>query len=126
MAYPYYQPYGNYYPQQQASASTMIWVSGLNEAQMYPVAPNNAVVLWQQDGKTIYLKQADATGKPSMRIFELTERSQSIPGPEVKQGAEQEQSEIKNILEELTSIKEEILTMKTQLCGKKVKTNDAE
>jgi len=106
MAYPFYQsPYqqfGGYYPQsyqpvaqpqmvqpqqmqptqmpvanQTSSTSGIIWVSGAQEAQMYPVAPNNAVALWENSGKLIYLKQADATGKPTMRIYELVERSES-------------------------------------------------
>ena len=96
MAFPYYQPYGswvpqnfqaqNYQPQMQAqnyqqqtqpAASGIIWVSGSQEAQMYPVAPNNAVALWEQSGKTIYLKSADATGKPTMRVYDLVERSET-------------------------------------------------
>lgn len=89
MAYSYYQPYGNYYPQNypvqnyqmtpqpNQNATGIIWVSGSQEAQMYPVAPNNAVALWEQSGKVIYLKSADATGKPTMRIFDLVERSES-------------------------------------------------
>lgn len=44
---------------------------------MYPVAPNNAVALWARDGKTIYLKQADATGKPSIKIYDLVERAET-------------------------------------------------
>ena len=88
-----YQPFGGYFqqpvmPQQMQvpqiqqqqgnpSPSGIIWVSGAQEAQMYPVAPNNAVALWENSGKVIYLKQADATGKPTMRIYDLVERTQS-------------------------------------------------
>ena len=85
MAFPYYpayQPYGGYYPQNQQQnqvipASGIIWVSGAQEAQMYPVAPNNAVALWEQSGKTIFLKSADATGKPTLRVYDLVERSET-------------------------------------------------
>ena len=42
--------------------SGIIWISGLQEAQMYPIAPNNAVALWEKSGKVIYLKQADHDG----------------------------------------------------------------
>lgn len=83
----YYQPYGNYFPQtypvqnyqmtQQSSSTGIIWVASAQEAQMYPVAPNNAVALWEQSGKVIYLKTSDATGKPTMRIFDLVERSET-------------------------------------------------
>ena len=93
MAYPFYyaNPYNNFYPpayQPQQTAQTpagIIWVSGINEAQMYPVAPNNAVSLWENSGKVIYLKQADATGKPTMRIFDLVERTEtSSAAPDAK------------------------------------------
>ena len=57
--------------------SGIIWISGMQEAQMYPVGPNAAVALWQKDGKTIYLKQADATGKPTMTVYDLVERKES-------------------------------------------------
>lgn len=96
MAYPFYQtyqPYSGYLPQnyqpviqaQQMQPqpqtfqgqNSIIWVSGMQEAQMYPVAPNNAVALWEQSGKTIYLKSADATGKPTMRVYDLVERTET-------------------------------------------------
>lgn len=57
--------------------SGIIWISGLQEAQMYPIAPNNAVALWEKSGKVIYLKQADATGKPTMTVYDLVERKES-------------------------------------------------
>ena len=95
MAFPYYPAYQNpyqqnYYPtyQQQNQAqqpqqtftpptpqASIIWVSGEREAQMYPVAPNNAVTLWSQTEPVVYLKQADATGKPSLKIYDLVERA---------------------------------------------------
>lgn len=62
----------------------IIWISSLQEAQMFPIAPNAAVALWQKDGKTIYLKSADATGRPALKIYDLVERTEdiadSIPG----------------------------------------------
>lgn len=80
--YPMYQPVQQPVQTQQpynpiANQSGIIWVSGANEAQMYPLAPNNAVALWSRDGKTIYLKQADATGKPSMKVYDLVERAET-------------------------------------------------
>lgn len=57
--------------------SGIIWISGEREAQMYPVAPNNAVTLWSQTEPVVYLKQADATGKPTLKIYDLVERVQT-------------------------------------------------
>lgn len=78
-----YQPYQMYQqpqyqqPAQQQPQTSIIWVSGEQEAQSYPVAPNNAVALWDSNGAAIYLKQADASGKPSIKAFDLVERTQS-------------------------------------------------
>ena len=74
---------------QPASQSSIIWVSGEQEAQMFPIAPNNAVALWEKTGKTIYLKQADPTGKPTMTIYDLVERTttpapQQAPQPQIQ------------------------------------------
>lgn len=63
-------------PQQaQASGQSMVWVSGEAEAMAYLVAPNSAVALWDSNSPTIYLKQADASGKPSIKVYDLVERT---------------------------------------------------
>ena len=41
------------------------WVSGEQEARGYLIAPNSAVALWDSTAPTVYLKQADASGKPT-------------------------------------------------------------
>lgn len=78
---PYYQPTQfNALPTPQNNAPTqnsIIWVSGAQEASMYPIAPNNAVTLWDKSGKTVYVKQADATGKPTMTVYDLVERTEN-------------------------------------------------
>ena len=92
---PYYQPRmmdnlaqlraGQYQPQQmqqvqpqqvQTGGQSMVWVSGEAEAMAYLVAPNSAVALWDSNAPTIYLKQADASGKPSIKVYDLVERTQ--------------------------------------------------
>ena len=87
MAYPYYNAYQSgymMYPsypyQQQATAqqiqqSGIIWVQGgLAEAEQYPLAPNSAVALWDAKAPVIYVKQADATGRATIRILDTKER----------------------------------------------------
>lgn len=61
-------------PMPQQSGQSMVWVSGQAEAMSYLVAPNSAVALWDSNAPTIYLKQADASGKPSIKIYDLVER----------------------------------------------------
>ena len=77
--YQFQQPFQNYTPQNYSQQNSgMIWVSGEQEAQSFPVAPNAAVALWDSNGRTVYLKQADASGKPTLKAFDLAERHQSV------------------------------------------------
>ena len=70
-----YQPNMQQVPQQQASPS-IVWVQSEQDALNYLVAPNSAVTLWDSNAPVVYLKQADASGKPSMKIYDLVERTQ--------------------------------------------------
>mgnify|MGYP005800751443 CR=1 FL=1 len=70
-----YQPNMQQAPQQQPSPS-IVWVQNEMEAANYLVAPNSAVTLWDSNSPVVYLKQADASGKPSMKIYDLVERTQ--------------------------------------------------
>lgn len=100
MAYPYFNPY---YPQpmpdnlmqmrqmQQPQMQPMQqpvqqnpiaqggvqWVSGEQEARGYLIAPNSAVALWDSSAPTVYLKQSDASGKPTLKIYDLVERAET-------------------------------------------------
>lgn len=72
------QPLGGQYANQTSQpVNDMIFVLGEVEATSYPVAPNNAVVLWDRDQPTIFIKSVNAQGIPSMRILDYTERAQS-------------------------------------------------
>lgn len=69
-------------PQQaQVSGQSMVWVNGEQEAMGYLVAPNSAVALWDSNAPTIYLKQADASGKPSIKVYDLVERNAPTTAP---------------------------------------------
>ena len=69
-------------PQNQQS-SGLIWVQGEQAAKSYLVAPNTTVQLWDSEEKVIYLKSADASGMPSMKILDYTIRgdanTQTVP-----------------------------------------------
>lgn len=73
-------------PQAQPTAS-IIWVDGYNEAAMYPVAPNAAIVLWDRMAPVLYLKKADVTGKPSMTVYDLVERREAPKSAGTAEGA---------------------------------------
>lgn len=64
---------------QQADSGGIIWVQGEAGAKAYLVAPGNTVQLWDSESQTIYLKSADMSGMPSMRILDYTERNTAQP-----------------------------------------------
>lgn len=82
-----YQPM--YYPQQyqpqmpqqpaQQNSGGIIWVSGEAGAKAYLVAPNTTVQLWDSEENVIYIKTADNSGMPSMKILDYTIRESSSP-----------------------------------------------
>lgn len=82
--YPQFQPMINaQIPQpgqtQQVQNTNIIWVSGEAGAKSYLVAPNTTVQLWDSEAQVIYLKSADASGMPSMKIIDYTIRDMSQP-----------------------------------------------
>ena len=74
--------------QSQQNGQSMVWVNGEQEAMGYLVAPNSAVALWDSNSPTIYLKQADASGKPSIKIYDLVERTSGPRTPQQATGTE--------------------------------------
>jgi hypothetical protein len=64
-------------PQNPMAQSGVQWVSGEQEARNWMIAPNAAVALWDSSAPTVYLKQADASGKPSLTIYDLVERTET-------------------------------------------------
>lgn len=83
-----YQPSQMYFPQVQQpiqpavpqnpapnnNNNRIIWVQGEAGAKSYLVAPNNTVDLWDSEAQVIYLKSADASGMPSMKVLDYTVR----------------------------------------------------
>lgn len=61
--------------QQPFQQGSLIWVSGEAGAKAYLVAPNTTVQLWDSEANCVYLKSADATGMPSMKILDYTIRN---------------------------------------------------
>ena len=63
-------------PNMTQGPQDIIWVQGEAGAKSYMVAPGHTVPLWDSESQTIYLKSADQSGMPSMRIIDYTERLQ--------------------------------------------------
>ena len=132
VAYPYYGTYmPNFYPgsyqqtpppvqqttQQYQTPLTnqnsIIWVPNEQAANDYLVAPNSAVTLWNSNAPVVYLKQADASGKPSMKVYDLVERTQRpVQAPTVEYAPLSRLEALEARLNELVSVKETPRTVK--------------
>lgn len=81
-----YNPYQTYYQPQQmpqqipAQNNGIIWVQGIEAAKSYLVAPGNTVALWDSENQSIYLKTADMSGMPTLRVLDYSERV-TVPKP---------------------------------------------
>lgn len=75
-------------PQNPVATGGVQWVSSEQEARGYLIAPNSAVALWDSSAPTVYLKQSDASGKPTLKIYDLVERAETAPNAPPKPGVE--------------------------------------
>ncbi len=84
---PYYQlpNYQTQVPSQPQSGIT--WVDGLSSARAYPVANGTSILLMDSNESAFYIKSADQSGMPSLRIFDYCERviTQSNSQPQAAQ-----------------------------------------
>ena len=128
MAYPNYYPnypYGYNYPQQQSQQmpqaygvsqapqpvqpsgqSGIIWVQGEAGAKSYLVAPGSTVQLWDSEAQVIYVKSADSSGMPSMKILDYKIRDDSAPigrsgSPEGRFATKEDVNQVRKELEQL-------------------------
>lgn len=116
-----------YYPQQaqmqpqQLNGNSIIWVQGEAGAKSYLVAPNNTVQLWDSENNVIYLKSADSSGMPSIKILDYTIR---------ENGSQMAQNGLRSNVEYAT--KEELEKLKADIMSlikkddKKGSINDGE
>lgn len=73
VTYPQVQPM-TYSQYQQTQTSGINWVQGIEGAKAYPVAPNANVMLMDSSANTFYIKSADATGRPTISLYDYEER----------------------------------------------------
>ena len=114
-----YQPAQIVYPQNQQQQTQQnggrIYVQGEESAKSYLVAPNQSVELWDTESQTIYLKSADASGIPSIRILDYTYRESM---PKSKEDLDMGAFATK---EDVDILKEEIASLRANIEGKEGK-----
>lgn len=76
---PQYQAQQFQQPQTAQQNNGITWIQGEAAAKSYLVGANNSVVLFDSESQTIYIKSADASGMPSMKILDYTIRT-NTPG----------------------------------------------
>ena len=115
-----------YTPQSQQQ-NGIIWVSGEAGAKAYMVAPNNTIQLWDSESQTIYLKSADASGMPSMKILDYTIRDSLKNSPNTapvlsddKLSTFATKDEIRAVSEQITALRDRV----DNLTRKKARDDD--
>ena len=104
--------YGN--QPQQGQQGGIIWVQGEAAAKSYLVAPGSTVQLWDSEEKVIYLKSADASGMPSIKILDYTirgeENAKAEPAPEYATKADLDAlaAKVKELMRRKTKIVQEV------------------
>ena len=89
-------------PQQQNQQGGLIWVQGEAAAKSYMVAPGNTVQLWDSEEKVIYLKSADPSGMPSMKILDYTIRGEEKEQPAVEYATKEDLNALAEKVKELS------------------------
>lgn len=115
---PQYQPSqpGPIQNQNPPIQNSRIWVSGEKEAVDYLVAPNCAVDLWDVNGTTLYVKQADASGRPTIKAYNITEQA-STPTKANNTDRNKNyvsESELSEITNRLDALEEEMESLKAK------------
>ncbi len=106
--------------QQSQKQTGPIWVQGEAGAKSYLVGPGETVPLWDSEAQVIYMKTADQSGMPSMKVLDYTIRDGSNLPPKKEEVPEYAtKSEVESIKEsikhEKESLKHEIDAIKESL-----------
>lgn len=104
----------------------IIWVSGDDEANAFPLAPNNAVRLWHRTKPIVYFKEADASGRAAIKAYDLVEHVEVVPEASDTKAAKDYATKdelgavvgvVKGFDELLAAIKTDVETMKGDMYG---------
>jgi hypothetical protein len=94
-----YQPQASSYQTQPVSyqpsgGSGITWVDGVSSARAYPVANGTSILLMDSNESAFYIKSADQSGMPSLRIFDYAERVQNQQSgqPQVAQAPQNQEA----------------------------------
>ena len=115
--YPYSPQTYNYSPQaytppqtqQTPPSNSIIWVQGEAGAKSYLVAPNSTVTLWDTESETIYVKSADASGMPNMKVLDYKIRGNAVEAASIPmQNGFATKDDLNALREDLNALKAKI------------------
>lgn len=121
--YPNYSNFQNYNssfaPQIQQPSNQLnqhnniIWVCGEAGAKSYLVAPNTTVQLWDSEEQVIYLKSADASGMPTMKVLDYSIRENpNTPSIELAESDFATKKELTDIKHQIDDLRKQIESRK--------------
>lgn len=118
---PIYPQYQQPIMQNQNQQSGVIWVQGEAGAKSYLVAPNNTVQLWDSESQTIYLKSADASGMPSMKVLDYTIRDLAKNTPSAPSAVSADKisdyatkDDLRGVSEQITALRDRVDSLSKQ------------
>lgn len=99
-----------YQPQYPQSNPGINWIDGIAAAKAYPVANGTSILLMDSNENSFYIKSADQSGMPSVKVFDYTERGTQEVKIENKVSEETPSIDLSQYAtkEELSAIKTEI------------------
>ena len=92
------------------------WVKSEKEVETQYVAPNGVVTFWNENEPVIYLKQADATGKSTIRTFDLVERTDK-PVTEEKTPVYATKEDVNAFSDVIADLRKDLETIKGDVYG---------
>lgn len=98
----------------QQQSNSLIWVQGEAAAKSYLVAPNSSVALWDSEAQTVYIKSADASGMPSIKVLDYTIRGAATNTPAVRSDAVNDSGKYIT-KDEMQAVYEQINGIKTRI-----------
>lgn len=131
----YFNPMTQYQPMQDNNQyitmnaqpqDGFLWVLNRNEADAYPVALNNSVILWDKNAPTIYVKSVNAQGIPSMRILDFTERTQTALAGNIPTAQFATLDAFNALRDELDGVKRVLEQIQTKKTIKNTKTTEVD
>ena len=134
-AYPaYQQPQNMQQPQQVQGQNTgIIWIQGEQAAKSFLIAPNTTVPLFDTESQCIYLKSADASGMPSLKILDYTirdQRPQNGPANVLEQSKGNSnyvtKAEYDEVVREIGALKAQVESMSARRATRAAKREESE